>query len=140
VAEGDGVAGERLRVEARPSTVSPVRRAGSYVVNLLAELFGLAAPFGWPRIDVVVIDVPTGRTLRTWHETGDDASALLSVLNEELAEMPHRVHRQVGPALRLLTPRLDCVRAGRAAVGRSHDRSRSRSPPTAAADRLGMPD
>jgi hypothetical protein len=63
VAEGDGVAGERLRVEARPSSVSPVRRAGSYVVNVLAELFGLAAPFGWPRTDVVVIDMLTGRTL-----------------------------------------------------------------------------
>ncbi len=83
------MAGERLRVEARPSTVSPVRRAGSYVVNLLAELLGLAAPFGWPRIDVVVTDVPTGRTLKIWHEAGDAASVLLSVLNEELAEMTY---------------------------------------------------
>lgn len=83
------MAGERLRVEARPSTVSPVRRGGTYVVNVLAELFGLAAPFGWPRIDVVVIDVPTGRTLRTWHEAGDTASVLLSVLNEELGEMSY---------------------------------------------------
>ncbi len=41
------------------------------------------------RIDVVVIDVTTGRTLKTWHEAGDDASVLLSVLNEELAEMPY---------------------------------------------------
>ncbi len=47
MAEGDGVAGERLRAEARPSKVSPVRRAGSYVVNMLAELLELAAPFGW---------------------------------------------------------------------------------------------
>ena len=111
VAEGDGVAGERLRVEARPSTVSLVRRAGSYVVNVLAELFGLPAPFGWPRIDVVVIDVTTGRTLRIWHEAGDAASVLLSVLNEELAEMPfgefaekwdlpHGATRRAGPGPR----------------------------------------
>ncbi len=36
-----------------------------------------------------MIDVPTGRTLRTWYEAGDAASVLLSVLNEELAEMPY---------------------------------------------------
>ena len=87
MAERDGRAGERLRVEARPSSISGWRRTRSYVLNLLAAL--ISGPVSWPPVDIVLIDLPTGRILKTWYEGGDDASIMLSVLNEELAEMPY---------------------------------------------------
>ena len=89
MAEGEGRAGERLRVEARPIAGSLLRRAGSFLGTLVVELFELASPFGRPRMDVVVIDVATGRTLKTWREREENAPALVAVLNEELAEMAY---------------------------------------------------
>ncbi len=93
--ERDGRAGEWLRVEIRPSSLSAGRRARSYLLHFLDQLF--TGPHGiTPRVDVVLVDVPTGRIVKTWHEGGkailedvDDVPILLSVLEEELAEMSY---------------------------------------------------
>lgn len=87
VAERDGVAGKWLRVEAKPSTMSRRRRIISFVLHLLSEF--VPVPVKWPPVDVVLIDMRTSRILKTWHEGGEDASILVSVLNEELADMPY---------------------------------------------------
>ncbi len=87
VAERDGLAGEWLRVEAKPSTMSHRRQIRSFVLNLLAEFVPVLVK--WPPVDVVLIDMPTSRILKTWHEGGEDAFILVSVLNEELADMPY---------------------------------------------------
>ena len=87
VAEGDGRAGERLRVETRPSSISGWRRKKSHALNLLSAIFW--GPVRWPPVDIVLIDLATGRILKTWYEGGDDAAIMLSVLNEELAEMTY---------------------------------------------------
>ena len=93
--ERNGRAGEWLRVEIRPSSLSAGRRARSYLLHLLDQLF--TGPHGiTPRVDVVLVDMPTGRIVKTWHEGGkatvddvDDVSILRSVLEEELAEMSY---------------------------------------------------
>lgn len=95
VVERDGRAGEWLRVEIRPSSLSARRRARSNLLHLLDQLF--TGPH-WitRRADVVLVDVPTGRIVKTWHEGGkatvdgiDDVVILQSVLEEELAEMSY---------------------------------------------------
>jgi hypothetical protein len=94
--ERDGRAGKWLRVEIRPSSLSARRRARSYLLHFLDQLF--TGPHGvTPRVDVVLVDVPTGHIVKTWHEGGkatvddvDDVPILLSVLQEELAEMSYR--------------------------------------------------
>jgi hypothetical protein len=35
-------------------------------------------------VDVVLVDVSTGLVLRRWHEGGDEAAGLLSVLTDDL--------------------------------------------------------
>ncbi len=89
MAEDDQVAGGRLRAETRASSLSAGKRARSFAGNLLGELVNLGAAGSWPPVDVVLIDVATGRTVKTWHEGGADASVLLSVLQEDLAKMPY---------------------------------------------------
>ena len=54
-------------------------------MNLL--LAAITGPSSWPPVDVVVIDQPTGRTVKTWHEGGEAASLLAAVLNEDLETM-----------------------------------------------------
>ena len=48
--------------------------------NLLAAVTVGSTPT-WPPVDVVVVDVSTNRTLRVWHEGGEEAATLMSVLN-----------------------------------------------------------
>ena len=76
---------DRLRVEARPSTVSGFKKVRSFAVN--AVLAAFSGPVSWPPVDIVLIDEVSGETVRTWHEGGDAASLLTAVLNEDLAEM-----------------------------------------------------
>ncbi|MDQ4047761.1 MAG: hypothetical protein M3131_00020 [Actinomycetota bacterium] len=40
-----------------------------------------------PPVDVVLADGSNGRALRVWHEGGEQAATLLSVLNEDLTAL-----------------------------------------------------
>ena len=86
---GDGefemLAGDRLRVETRESSISMSKKVRAFVVNLV--LAAVTGPSSWPPVDVVLIDKPTGRTVKTWHEGGEGASLLTTVMNEDLATM-----------------------------------------------------
>lgn len=67
--------------------MSRPKRIRAYVLYFLSAF--VPVPIKWPPVDVVLVDIPTGRALKTWHEGEEEASILLSVLNEELVEMPY---------------------------------------------------
>ena len=54
----------------------------SLVGNLLA-----AVTLGLTPVDVIIVDVSTNRTLRVWHEGGEEGATLMSMLNEDLNSM-----------------------------------------------------
>ncbi len=89
MADNDVLAGERLRVEARPTTLSVAKRVRSFFLNLLGATVVLGDFGTWPPVDIVVVDRGTGRTLKTWHEGHDGGSVLLAQLEQELTDMTY---------------------------------------------------
>ena len=86
-AEGtpDTRADHLFRVESQPSTVSSLRKVRSFIANLVLSLF--SGPATWPPVDVVLVELSTGVVVRRWHEGGEEAAGLLSVLSDDLATM-----------------------------------------------------
>ncbi len=80
------LAAHSLRVESRRPKISAGKWVRSLAGNLLAAVTVGSTPT-WPPVDVIVVDVSTNRTLRVWHEGGEEAATLMSVLNEDLNSM-----------------------------------------------------
>lgn len=79
------LAGHRLHVETRQSTISMSKRVRALAGNILLAL--ITGPSSWPPVDVVLVDEPTGRTVKTWQEGGEGASLLVTVLKDDLMKM-----------------------------------------------------
>ena len=71
--------------ESRPSTVSPWRKMRSFLGNLMLSAF--SGPASWPPVDIVLVDLSTGSVVRRWHEGGEEAARLLTLLSDDLATM-----------------------------------------------------
>ena len=80
------LAASSLRVESRRPKMSAGRWVRSLVGNLLGAVTLGITPT-WPPVDVIIVDVSTNRTLRVWHEGGEEGARLMSVLNADLNSM-----------------------------------------------------
>jgi len=82
---GETRAEDLFRAESRHSTVSSSRKIRSFVGNLVTSAF--AGPATWPPVDIVLVEISTGLVVRRWHEGGEQAAALLALLNDDLITM-----------------------------------------------------
>jgi hypothetical protein len=82
----DMLAASSFGVESRRPKISAGKWVRSLAGNLLAAVTVGSTPT-WPPVDVIVVDISTNRTLRVWHEGGEEAATLMSVLNEDLNSM-----------------------------------------------------
>ena len=83
--ESEVRAADRFRVESRPSTISLSKKVRTFVLNLFSA--AVTGPATWPPVDVVLIDESTKGVVKTWHEGGEEASRLVTVLEEDLVGM-----------------------------------------------------
>ena len=74
-----------FRAESRHSTLSPWRKGGLFVSNLVSSVFTGSAT--WPPVDIVLVELSTGSVVRRWHEGGEEAAGLLRVLSDDLVTM-----------------------------------------------------